>query len=124
MLPQPLLTHRLRHFPGRQVGRDHGTLLLKWHRYRYARIEHRLNSHIRISHYDWRIVSRIAIVSPRQQIPPLTRRRDMKNELSRRRHLPVLLTMTVAGTSPASRLGPLAPAADGMLSNAETPGVS
>src|ERR1700722_225112 len=121
---RPLLSHRLRYFPRRQVGSDHRTLLLKWHRYRYTSIEHWLNSHIRISYYDWRIVSRIAIVSPGQQIPPLTRRSNVKNELSRRRHRPVLLTITAAGTSPASRLGPLVPAADGMLSNAETPGVS
>src|SRR5579862_9994079 len=46
----------------------------------------------------------------------------MQYELFRRRHRAVLLTMTVAATSPASRLGPLAPATAAIFSNAETPG--
>src|ERR1700735_4625084 len=124
MRSQPLPTHRLRHFPGRQVGRDRGTLLLERYRYGYSGVEHRLDSHIRISHYDRRIVSRISIVSPRQQIPPFAGCRNVKYEASRWRHSPALLTMTAAGTWPASRLGPLAPAVDGILSNADTPGVS
>src|ERR1700735_5023971 len=119
----PLLTHRRGGLPGWQILRDHRALLENWHRDRYSGLEHRLNWHIRISHYDWRIVSRVAVVSPGQQVPALSGLRSVKYELSRRRHRATLLTITAAGTSSASRLGPLVPVGDGVLSNADTPGV-
>src|SRR5208283_1840422 len=123
MPSQPLRTRRLRQFPGRQAGRDRRALLQDRHGDRYTGIEHRLNRYIRISHYDRRLVSRIAIVLPGQQIPAFTGRRNVKYELSGRRHRAAFLTITAAGTSSASRLGPLVPVADGILSNADTPGV-
>src|SRR5271163_4531404 len=46
----------------------------------------------------------------------------MKYERSRRRHSAALLTITAAGTSSALRLVPRLPVAEGMLSNADTPG--
>src|SRR5208283_4706540 len=119
----PLLSHRHAGLPGRQILRDHRVLLHNWNCDRYSPIEHRLNWHIRISHYDWRIVSRVAVVPPGQQVPAFAGLRRVKYELSRRRHRGTLLTITAAGTSSASRLGPLVPVGDGILSNAETPGV-
>src|SRR5208282_2270850 len=82
-----------------------------------------LDWHIRISHFDRRIVSRVAVVSPGQQVPALAGLRRVKYELSRWRHRAALLTITAADTSSASRLGPLVPVAEGILSNADTPGV-
>src|SRR5271156_4251987 len=119
----PLLTHRRAGLPGRQILRDHRALLKNWHRNRYSGIEHRLNWHIRISHYDRRIVSRVTVVPPGQQVPALAGLCRVKYELSRWSHRATLLTITAAGTSSASRLGPLVPVADGILSNADTPGV-